>query len=49
LSTKEISELLYITEDTVQTHRKNIRKKLNISNKKVSLFRYLKDKSLNQN
>ena len=49
LSTKEISQLLYITEDTVQTHRKNIRKKLNISNKKVSLFRYLKDKSLNQN
>ena len=42
LSTKEISDKLNIAEATVQTHRKKIRKKLNITNKQ-SLYIHLKN------
>ncbi|MCI5222321.1 MAG: DNA-binding response regulator [Candidatus Electrothrix sp. AR4] len=38
---KEIAEMLNIALQTVETHRKNIRKKLNISGKKINLVSYL--------
>jgi PAS domain S-box-containing protein len=43
-STKEISEKLNITIDTVQTHRKNIRKKFGIVDKSINLYSYIKTK-----
>ncbi|WP_320006370.1 PAS domain S-box protein [Maridesulfovibrio sp.] len=41
-STERIGELLSITADTVRTHRKNIRRKLGLQGKSVSLISYLK-------
>jgi len=40
-SSKDISESMNISTETVQTHRKNIRKKLGLSGKDVNLFAYL--------
>jgi len=40
-SSKQIAELLGSSFDTIQTHRKNIRKKLGIRGKSVSLYAYL--------
>ncbi len=42
LTNQEISNLLCISEHTVKTHRKNIRKKLKINNSKINLTSYLK-------
>ena len=42
LTSQKISNLLCISEDTVKTHRKNIRKKLKIQNSNINLFSYLK-------
>ena len=42
LTTKEISSFLNIAEATVERHRNTIRKKLDISGKKVSLTSYLR-------
>jgi PAS domain S-box-containing protein len=44
LTSQQISDSLCISLHTVKTHRKNIRKKLNIDNKSVNLFTYLKSK-----
>jgi DNA-binding CsgD family transcriptional regulator len=41
-TSKEISAILYISKDTVNVHRKNLMKKLNISNV-VMLVKIVKD------
>lgn len=41
-STKEIAEKLNVSIDTVHTHRKNIRKKLGLSDKNINLYSYIK-------
>jgi PAS domain S-box-containing protein len=42
LTTQKISNLLCISEETVKTHRKNIRKKFKIKNSSMSISSYLK-------
>ena len=39
--TKEIAEVMQVSPGTISIHRKNIRKKLNISNKRVNLQAFL--------
>jgi len=39
--TKEIAHLMGLSPSTIQWHRKNIRAKLNLSNKKQNLYQYL--------
>ena len=41
ITTEEIARQLHIAETTVRTHRKNIRKKLNINNAQYSLRNFL--------
>ncbi len=43
-SGKDIAQLLTMSFETVQTHRKNIRKKLGLRGTKVPLFTYLRQK-----
>ena len=42
LTNQKISNLLYISEHTIKTHRKNIRKKLKINKTNINLSSYLK-------
>jgi FixJ family two-component response regulator len=49
LTTDKIAEQLFISADTVKTHRKNIRKKLNITNSQSGLRDYLLSKPVNAN
>lgn len=42
-TTKEIAQALKISVETVQTHRKNIRKKLGVNGHKNQLFTHLID------
>ena len=44
LTSKEIATKLYISLDTVKTHRRNIRKKLKIYKSNISLSNYLRQK-----
>jgi PAS domain S-box-containing protein len=41
MTTREIAGLMYISEETVKVHRKNIRKKINIQNTNYKLSSYL--------
>ena len=47
LTTDKIAEQLFISVDTVKTHRKNIRKKLNITNSQSGLREYLLNRPAN--
>jgi FixJ family two-component response regulator len=47
LTTDKIAEQLFISVDTVKTHRKNIRKKLNITNSQNGLMEYLSNQPSN--
>ncbi len=44
LSSREVAKQLNLSEETVKTHRRNIRKKLNLHNTNVSLAAYLRSK-----
>jgi len=46
-SNKEIAELLSLSVETIQTHRKNVRRKLGLLGKSVSLFAHLNTMGLN--
>lgn len=39
----QIADSLYVSESTVKTHRKNIRKKLSLQKRKINLANYLKE------
>ncbi len=43
--TKQIAEMTHSAFETVQTHRKNIRRKLGLKGKRVTLYAYLKTKA----
>jgi len=43
ITSQQIANQLFISESTVKTHRKNIRTKLGLKNKKTNLARYLID------
>ncbi len=42
LTSRQIADRLYISLETIKTHRRNIRKKLKINNAKFSLVNYLR-------
>lgn len=45
-SSKDICDAMSISFDTIQTHRKNIRRKLSLSGKKLNLHAYLTNRAL---
>jgi len=40
-TSQQIADRLFVSESTVKTHRKNIRNKLNLQNKKLNMVEYL--------
>ena len=46
LTSKEISQLLGVSYQTVEKHRRNIRKKVGLSGKKMNLVSYLQNQSI---
>lgn len=46
-TTKDIAQAMCLSVDTIQTHRKNVRKKLGLSGRKVNLFTFLKARDSN--
>lgn len=46
LSTKSISHALNLSVETIHTHRRNIRRKLGLIGKNISIFNYLNSKEL---
>ncbi|RLB16038.1 MAG: hypothetical protein DRG35_03380 [Deltaproteobacteria bacterium] len=44
LNTRQVAQQLNVSEETVKTHRRDIRKKLNIQNSNISLATYLRSK-----
>ena len=40
-TTKEIAKTMNLATSTIDTHRNNIRKKLDLKNKNINLFTYL--------
>ena len=44
--TKDIAHAMCLSVDTIQTHRKNIRKKLGLSGRQVNLFTFLKAREM---
>jgi DNA-binding CsgD family transcriptional regulator len=42
LESQKIADKLFVSLHTVKTHRRNIRKKLNIKNAQINLANYLK-------
>jgi DNA-binding NarL/FixJ family response regulator len=45
-SSKDICDAMKISFDTIQTHRKNIRRKLNLNGKKINLHAFLTNRAL---
>lgn len=45
-TTKEIAEMLHSAHDTIQTHRKNIRRKLDLRGQKIALHTFLNSKEV---
>jgi PAS domain S-box-containing protein len=43
LSVKQIADLEHLSPETIAAHRRNIRRKLHISNRKINLTSYLRD------
>jgi PAS domain S-box-containing protein len=43
LAVKEIAELEHLSPETIAAHRRNIRRKLNIANRKINLASYLRE------
>jgi DNA-binding CsgD family transcriptional regulator len=42
MSSKEIAEMMHSSFDTIQTHRKNIRKKMGLKGRKTPLCTFLR-------
>jgi PAS domain S-box-containing protein len=43
MSVKQIADLEHLSPETISAHRRNIRRKLNIANRKINLTSYLRD------
>lgn len=48
-SSKEIAKAMHVSFETIQAHRRNIRKKLDLSGRKINLYAFLSTKSFFRN